>query len=205
MPFVREPAENFHRILSQDSVDELPTMSPASSMLTELFSESSDSHSVVTQGEQLTTKTYKKKTSLFLLNRFEPRINKIHGIEDIVMNDRCSQFYLWQQSSFYDKAKIGINAWQLRWFCFSHDRIISLPFRKEIGDDDNDKFMLPMITSLDVDESRLLIKVVTNRRNCKYVSSLYFVINNFIPKNFSLYSMQTAKQMCIWHHLMLYF
>lgn len=172
MPFVREPVENFH-LIHHDIVDYSHEYSPgqvlkaSSSVLTELYSD--DSNSSAKNEEPVEFVYNNKKSCLFLLDQFQPTMNNINDIEDIVRKDRCCQFYLWQQSSFYDKAKIDVNAWELRWFTFSNDQIISLRHRRDINDDGGDKFMLPLITKLDMDPSRLLIKITTIRRECKSV------------------------------------
>lgn len=164
-PFVREPAENFHQltnIVSGPSED----LHTSSSILTELYSEASSSSSV-DERKSTPKKSRKEKASLFLLDKFEPRLNDMNDIEDIERRDQYCQFYLWQQSTFYDMAKIDINAWQLRWFTFTDDKIISLPHKRALRSDEDDVFMLPLITSFEKDQDRLLLNVTTAHRDCK--------------------------------------
>lgn len=169
MPFVREPTENFH-VCEDDFLDMVPpqTLLSASSVLTELYSKS-DNESFDKESSRSET-SYIESASFFLLDKSEPRLHEIKGIADIERKDQYCQFYLWQQSSFYDKAKIDIHAWELRWFTFSHNRIVSLPNRRSVTDEEDGVFMLPVITCCDVDRSRLLIKIKTSGRDYVFLA-----------------------------------
>jgi hypothetical protein len=89
--------------------------------------------------------------------------------------------------------RIGVNAWQLRWFTFNGREISSQPgFKpnktkkmnlrtglgigstsfvlKEDVEDTEKKGMIvyPSFNSFEVDEAHLLLKINSSRRDCKY-------------------------------------
>ncbi len=177
MPFVRsfmrEPTENFHTFKEGKFADDgdvemslgQQVLESTSSVVTELYtvSDSKSSFDV----DQHKTSSCTTESSLYLLDQFAPALTEIAGIEDIVRKDESLGLYLWQRSSFYDKAKIDIHAWQLRWFTFCYNKIISLPHRRDIVDGVDDIYMLPLMNSFEMDESRLLIKVLTDHKDCK--------------------------------------
>lgn len=74
--------------------------------------------------------------------------------------------YLWQQSSFYDKSRMDINAWHLRWFSFTCSQITSLSVR-----DGNEvkKFIYPSFDKFQVDELHLLLKIMTIDSKKEYI------------------------------------
>ena len=169
MPFVREPTENFHEtdngLQSEEVV--LPK-STTSSVLKELYSLHESDSKDVDYNESCNF-----NPTLLLFQNFSPNLSEIEGIEDIERRDDRLSLYLWQRSSFYDKAKIDINAWQLRWFTFSHNKIVSLPRRREEVDDEDDICILPLITNFDMDQSRLLIKIETGCRECEFIIIIF--------------------------------
>ena len=164
MPFVREPPENFHVYIDASKDQEIVTSN--SSMLTELYSfEEPEEKRKKKRG---CIKSCSSTSAMFLLDNFAPSANEVEDIEIIERKDDCLGIHLWQRSAFYDKTKIDMNAWQLRWFKFSYNKILSLPQRRETEPDD-DVYMLPLITNFDKDDRRLLIKVtMTNEEESKF-------------------------------------
>lgn len=174
MPFVRsfmrEPTENFHIMKEVKSLDDgnvemssgQQIIQATSSIVTELY-DLSDSKSF--DIDQNKTSSCTPVPSLYLLDQFAPALTEIAGIEDIVRKDDSLSLYLWQRSSFYDKAKIDIHAWQLRWFTFCYNKIITLPDRRDVIDGVDNIYMLPLMHSFEIDESRLLIKVITDHKD----------------------------------------
>lgn len=63
--------------------------------------------------------------------------------------------FLWQQSFFYNKARVDVNAWQLRWFTFTINGIVSTS-SKSCG---SHTIQYPQICKVEVDERHLLIKL----------------------------------------------
>lgn len=63
---------------------------------------------------------------------------------------------MWQQSFFYSKARIDVNAWQLRWFTISDTKIKSMSDR---AGGRSHSFKYPTITKVEADEDHLLLKL----------------------------------------------
>jgi K+-dependent Na+/Ca+ exchanger-like protein len=173
MPYVREPSENFHESINDEGfmlggaskpADQL--LQTTSSILTELYSLQEEPGSP--EFGRGCIKSMNDKSSLFLLDNFAPTSAEINGIEDIERRDDCLSLYLWQRSSFYDKAKIDIHAWELRWFRFSFNKIDSLPRKGSMEEEGEEAHMMPLITSFDMDKDRLLIKVFTKAHRDYY-------------------------------------
>lgn len=73
--------------------------------------------------------------------------------------------FMWQRSYFYNKARLATHGWDLRWFNFFPDMITSVPDR---SDADQHKVVYPWFEQVDIDESRMIIRIVNpkeNRRN----------------------------------------
>ncbi len=165
MPFVREPPENFHVYLNASKDQEINQTN--SSILTELYSfdEIEDKRKI----KRGCVRSDSINSSFFFLDNFAPTMNEVEDLEVIERKDNYLGLYLWQRSAFYDKAKIDMNAWQLRWVQFEENKISCLPQRREVEPDD-DIFMLPLITNLFKDNARLLIKATTtSNEECKFV------------------------------------
>ena len=83
-------------------------------------------------------------------------------------SDGSFSCFLWQQSFFYNKARIDLNAWQLRWFTFTSNGIESKLSKSASKQDHSFKYL--SISNVEVDEDHLLIKLhrtKSNRRPCK--------------------------------------
>lgn len=76
---------------------------------------------------------------------------------------------MWQRSSFYNKARLDMNAWQLRWFTMSQVEIVSVPDR--VTTSDKYKIAYPPFSAFEVDYDHLLFKLNTigGRRDCESI------------------------------------
>eukprot|EP00566_Odontella_aurita_P007142 CAMPEP_0113563546 /NCGR_PEP_ID=MMETSP0015_2-20120614/21129_1 /TAXON_ID=2838 /ORGANISM="Odontella" /LENGTH=728 /DNA_ID=CAMNT_0000465539 /DNA_START=150 /DNA_END=2336 /DNA_ORIENTATION=+ /assembly_acc=CAM_ASM_000160 len=81
-----------------------------------------------------------------------------HDLYDLEVNafeERLSCF-LWQRSIFYNKAKVALHGWHLRWFNFTHDRMASVPDRRNFSEH---QLRYPNFREMEVDEDRLIIRL----------------------------------------------
>lgn len=155
----KEPSQNFHLDPNENERD----LKTSSSVLAELYSASESG-----SGEEYFKCGGGGKAQRFLLDQLTPDLGDIVGINDIEKHEDGSiSLYLWQRSTFYDKARIDMNTWQLRWFTFSSDwNVSSLPFRSENPLEQTTRAsFLPLFDRIDVDESRLLLKIKTANRD----------------------------------------
>jgi Ca2+/Na+ antiporter len=95
-----------------------------------------------------------------------PKPSVIHGLQEVIENvDGSFSCFLWQQSAFYSKARIGLNAWQLKWFTFRSEMVTSVPDRSYMA-----RFSTyPPFQHIEIDESHLMLQchpVNSERRNC---------------------------------------
>lgn len=84
-----------------------------------------------------------------------------HDMYDVELNEfeeRLSCF-LWQRSLFYNKAKVAMGGWHLRWFSFTHDLVASVPNRKQY---DKHTLVYNKFYQIEVDEKRMIIKLVAS-------------------------------------------
>mmetsp|Transcript_15268 Transcript_15268/g.30845 ORF Transcript_15268/g.30845 Transcript_15268/m.30845 type:complete len:544 (-) Transcript_15268:484-2115(-) len=82
-----------------------------------------------------------------------------HDLYDVEKNEfeeRLSCF-LWQRSLFYNKAKVSMGGWYLRWFSFSHNLVASVPNRKQY---DKHTLLYKKFYQIEVDDKRMIIKLV---------------------------------------------
>lgn len=81
--------------------------------------------------------------------------HELHDLEINAFEERLSCF-LWQRSIFYNKAKVALNGWQLRWFTFTHDKVVSVPNRVQC---EKHKLIYPKFEEIEVDESRQILNL----------------------------------------------
>jgi len=95
----------------------------------------------------------------FLVHEEKP--SEQHDLHDFEFDEFAEVFscFLWQRSVFYNKSRIATNGWHLRWFTFTHDKIASVPDRKQY---EKHNLTYPHFEHIEVDSSRLLIKLVTS-------------------------------------------
>lgn len=82
----------------------------------------------------------------------------VKGLEEVERNEETgtTSCFLWQQSFFYNKARIDVNAWQLRFFSFSPEGISSLSDR---SGGRQHTFKYPSIVKIEADEKHLLVRL----------------------------------------------
>lgn len=87
--------------------------------------------------------------------------------------------FLWQRSSFYDKTRTNINAWQLRWFTFTSDNISSIPDRASCQ---SQKLDYPPFQKIQVDKYHLLLKLETSgsRRNYYFLAPTEQILTSVV-------------------------
>lgn len=174
MPFLRscggkEPSQNFH---IENSVTNQDGIIPPSTVMAELYRGSSmeEDDMMGVYGRSFPTRP---KSQFFFFHKITQHLKDIDGINDIEKSANCISFHLWQRSSFYDKVKIDMNAWHLRWFTFSEDGIISsVSLRQNKGTHEEEKIIMPFYSSFEVDEARLLIKIQSPRSDSKFTPRL---------------------------------
>mmetsp|Transcript_13197 Transcript_13197/g.24796 ORF Transcript_13197/g.24796 Transcript_13197/m.24796 type:complete len:619 (-) Transcript_13197:35-1891(-) len=163
LPFVRswgglEPAENFRTQKTSDHGE-------SSSVVTELSVMEHHSDELGNVKEEKKVGTPKR----FLLDRFAPNLASIDGIDDILQRDDGSvNLYLWQRSTFYDKARIDMHTWELKWFTFMESEISSISIRTKkysTGNHDERPRVFPACTGIEVDAARRIIKISTAQRD----------------------------------------
>ena len=93
------------------------------------------------------------------LVKVSERPSEFHDLHDVQINEYKNQIscFLFQRSIFYNKAYFGANAWQLRWFTISEQKISSVP---DSCDPDNHRMRYPHFKAIDVDENHLIIRIV---------------------------------------------
>lgn len=159
LPFLRlvsdEPSPNFH---SNDETEQ------------ELYSHMHDHSTVITPPEGATSTKKGGVAGLlkFLVAPTKPKPSTIHGLEDRIWKGPDSfSCFLWEQSLFYSKARVDVNAWNLRWFTFrAQEGITSVPNRTFC----KDEMRYPDFVKIEVDEAHLILKMVTpgdDTRDCK--------------------------------------
>lgn len=80
--------------------------------------------------------------------------------------------FLWEQSLFYTKARVDMNAWQLRWFTFRREAITSIPNRTFA----KDEMRYPDFIQIEVDEAHLTLKMYSHgseSRDCTFLLSAF--------------------------------
>ena len=113
----------------------------------------------------------------FVVDEEIPQPSALFGLTDLYREEQEGSFscFLWQQSSFYNKARVSFNAWQLRWFTFYPDRFISVPDRAY--QNHAVSYFLPY--RIEIDDSHLLVKLYAKNgnqnRECEPNNFLFFI------------------------------
>ena len=171
MPFLRlisdEPSTNFH---SAGSTDDQETEQ-------ELYSQAHDHHTATSSGTSVSGSQGGVANMLkFLVAPTKPKPSTIHGLEDRIWNqDGSFSCFLWERSLFYTKARVNMNAWQLRWFTFRRRGITSVPNRTFC----KGEMRYPDFGRIEVDEAHLVLKMYfpgTQTRDCKDLQCFVTVV-----------------------------
>jgi len=163
MPFVRscggnEPSQNFQL----DTIENDNSLKSTPSIVTELYINESNSRQEDGKGCGSFPGFEPKQ---FFMDHIVPNLGAIEGINDIERDAEGTHFYLWQRSAFYDKTRIDMNAWLLKYFTFADGKISSASVRKASGEISQDSIAFPHYKSFDVDETRLMMKITTQKRD----------------------------------------
>lgn len=162
-PFVRsflhEPAGNFQHTFTIDSKEDVITsndegsndgLQTAGSIVTEFYCFDPQQADIL-QEEMM-------NPELYLVDRYQPSFRQMQSFESNE-GEGSTKLFLWQRSRFYDKTRMDVNSWHLRWFTFYYDHFESVPHRRKSSD--KHRKIYPPFISLEVDEAHLLIKVRT--------------------------------------------
>ena len=162
MPFVRscggnEPSQNFQL----DTIEDDNSLKTTPSIVTELYFNESNSR----QEDDTACGGFSGfEPKQFFMDHIVPNLGAIEGINDIERDAEGTHLYLWQRSTFYDKTRIDMNAWLLKYFTFADGKISSVPVRTASGEISQDSIAFPHYKSFDVDETRLVMKITTQKR-----------------------------------------
>jgi len=93
------------------------------------------------------------------LVKVSERPSEMNSLHDVYTNDFKNEIscFLFQRSIFYNKAYFGRNAWQLRWFTISPEKVSSVP---DSCDPDHHRLRYPRFRAIEIDEKHLIIKIV---------------------------------------------
>jgi K+-dependent Na+/Ca+ exchanger-like protein len=93
------------------------------------------------------------------LVRASERPSELNSLHDLHVNDYKNEIscFLFQRSIFYNKAYFGSNAWQLRYFTISPEKVSSVP---DSCDPNNHRLRYPHFKAIEIDEKHLIIKIV---------------------------------------------
>ena len=151
----KEPSQNF--LLDSFDEEDKYSLQSTSSTVTELFTEEAG------RGGCGSFREFEPKR--FFMDNLAPNIGAIEGINEIIMDADGMHLYLWQRSTFYDRCRIDMNAWFLRYFTFANGKVTSVPVRNGSDVNSEDTIIFPHFKSFDVDETRLMIKITTLNRD----------------------------------------
>eukprot|EP00559_Dactyliosolen_fragilissimus_P001734 CAMPEP_0184860764 /NCGR_PEP_ID=MMETSP0580-20130426/5582_1 /TAXON_ID=1118495 /ORGANISM="Dactyliosolen fragilissimus" /LENGTH=455 /DNA_ID=CAMNT_0027357981 /DNA_START=639 /DNA_END=2003 /DNA_ORIENTATION=+ len=105
----------------------------------------------------------------FIVDTDAPRPSQIHGIDTLEQESEGNiiKCFLWQRSTFYNKARLNLKAWQLRRYILDDRCIFSIPDSSNASS--SQKIMYPPFESIEVDEAHLLLKINTFGKNRDYI------------------------------------
>jgi len=195
MPFARqlvqrEPVVNFHKSLYSNESPDLGSESKIESLFSQSMSicdsdEDEISYETTSQGgAESLKKSRSSKVCTFLIDSDAPKPSQIYGLTEIEKNKENGQvsFFMWQRSSFYNKARLDMNAWQLRWFTMSQVEIVSVPDR--VTTSDKYKIAYPPFSAFEVDYDHLLFKLNTigGRRDYFFLCPTKTILSTFVER-----------------------
>jgi Ca2+/Na+ antiporter len=171
MPFLRqlshEPRANFHSVLSQDDSfslndgDVVPDIDPS---VHDASSNASNRHPYPNDIAEANISTCS------MLSSSSKKPSQMHALEEIEINEENgdASCFLWQQSQFYTKARVDLNAWHLRWFTFNDAFIESVPNRRDFN---LHRIRYGALSDLQIDSDHLVMKF-----NCSSPEGRDFVL-----------------------------
>lgn len=150
-PLTREPRSNFYRPGDLQTID-LVRASSSQSIGSNFAKEYESLKPVYSNMDH---QRLSSRLCTFMIDSKKPKPSKEHGLQDLTENqDGSFSCFLWQQSAFYDKARIGLSAWQLRWFTFSSEIATSVPDRSHQARVST----YPLFQQVEIDESHLVLQ-----------------------------------------------
>ena len=150
MPFMHnithEPVENWNAV----AVNMAPSQSATQSRAAH---EDPNRRSLLTESIR---SSVRRMGEIFMKHSTRP--TELQTMYDFQYNEYNQELhcYLWQQSVFYTMAYFSSNAWHLRWFTITPNRVSSIPDRR---DAENGRLVYPKFREIFVDEKRLIINI----------------------------------------------
>lgn len=90
--------------------------------------------------------------------RHSPIVTYLSYLSSVKLNHGFDSLHFrFQRSIFYNKAYFGQNAWQLRWFTFSIEKITSVP---NSCDPQHHRMRYPRFEAIEIDDKHLIIKII---------------------------------------------
>ena len=178
MPFLRqlshEPRANFHSVLSQDDLfslndgDVVSDISPSANDTIANAANRPMSPQAITDANISCTSPRRLWHTVLLSSTKKP--SQLHDLDEIERNDENIDVscFLWQQSQFYTKARVDLNAWHLRWFTFNDAFVESVPNRRDFN---LHRIRYAGLSDLQVDNDHLVMKFT-----CSVPESREFVL-----------------------------
>ena len=180
MPFLRqlshEPRANFHSVMSQDDLFSLNDGDVVSDIIdpsandTTIANATSHPMSPDVVTDASISCTSPRRLLHTVLSSSSKKPSQLHDLDEIERNDENSDVscFLWQQSQFYTKARVDLNAWHLRWFTFNDDFVESVPNRRDFN---LHRIRYAGLSDLQVDNDHLVMKFT-----CSVPQSREFVL-----------------------------
>ena len=166
MPFLRqlshEPRANFHSVLSQDDLfslndgDVISDIDPLPPPSGDEYSISSNDAANDTDAACIGC-TSPRRLLHAVLSSPSKKPSQLHDLDEIERNadNGDASCFLWQQSNFYTKTRVDLNAWHLRWFTFSDAFVESVPNRRDFN---LHRLRYAGFSDLQVDNDHLVMK-----------------------------------------------
>ena len=169
MPFLRqlshEPRANFHSVMSQDdlfSLNDGDVVSDIDPLANDTIVNATNrplSPKATTDANISCTSPRRLLHTVLSSSLKKP--SQLHDLDEIERNDENADVscFLWQQSQFYTKARVDLNAWHLRWFTFNDIFVESVPNRRDFN---LHRLRYAGLSDLQVDNDHLVMKFTCN-------------------------------------------
>ena len=168
MPFLRqlshEPRANFHSVMSQDDLfslndgDIVSDIGPSADDTSSNAANRSLSPKAINEAKFSCTSP--RRLLHAVLSSTSKKPSQLHDLDEIERKDESTDVsvvscFLWQQSQFYTKARVDLNAWHLRWFTFNDTFVESVPNRRDFN---LHRLRYAGLSDLQVDNDHLVMK-----------------------------------------------
>lgn len=191
LPFLRqlsrEPRANFHSVRSQLDLQSLDAGAIVSDLDPSKHHEEdrtfrqesgSSNESRLTASEVSQSPRSRSSPRLWhtvLTKPSAPKPTELHGLDEIEREETSGNVscFLWQQSIFYNKARIDLNAWHLRFFTFNDSFVESVPNRQNFN---LHQLRYAGLSRLEVDDDHLVLKFSCSSRECEFIlKRIYYI------------------------------